>query len=302
MKTFKEFLVEHSITLFEGGNLVIGGQAADPIKITPETRETTANDIHGMLSSLHDSFKEEHGANLFGAGKKALKTGSAYSGSTSHLMNPEISHEEFAKVKPTCGDVDCKVSSEHFDKLHAHLSPGKHFGKYIVVGTKKSGGEIHGIFKHDNGSHTQFDFEKSNYEHDEPSKFDILSHSSDWEDAKMGIKGSHSRQLLNAVGTDKHKFSILHGLHSREPDKVKAAAEPWESNPKKISSTLFGPDADHEKLGSVHGLTELIKKHIPKEIHQKIYSKFKKDVVSNRGINNEPALNYLRKHLNVTDE
>lgn len=301
MLSFKNFLL-----LTEGGNIQVKTSTgetvgADPINITPNNRSVVSGQIRRMLDSMHDSFYSEHSKHLFGKNKKALETGTAYSGSITHLMNPGISNDDFARAKPKVGDVDVKIPTEHFDTLHQHLQPGRRFGAYTVVGHNKTGGELHTVMKHDDGSHVQIDFERSNYEHDEPSLFDQLSHSSDWKDTQARMKGVHARQLLNAIGTDHHKFSILYGLHSREPDKEKAAAEPWEKEPKKIAETLFGSGADHTKLGSVHGLTQLIKKHIPAEQHQAIYDKLKEDMKRNKGIDNTPVLEHLKKHLSVRD-
>lgn len=289
MKTFKEFLKE-------GGNLKIGNISVSPIKMTSENRSTISNDVHDSLSALHDSMQKEHGIELFGKNKKALITRTAYSGSTEHLMNPDISSEEFSKHKPLVGDIDVKIPKEHFDLLHKHLVPGTKHGKYTVVGVKKGGGELHAILKHDNGEHHQIDFEKSTYSNNEPSKFDTFAHSSDWEDNKNKIKGVHHKQLLNAVGLDHHKFSILYGIKSRSNED-----EPWESDTKKMTSTLFGKKADSNQLHSFHGITQLIKKHIPKEHHQLIYDKFKTDSSRSKGIDNSFALNHLKKHLNVND-
>lgn len=290
MLSFKNFL-----NLFEGGNVKIGDVSANDLNVTTKNREHHQKDIHGMLSDLHDSFYKDQGEHLFGKGKKALNNHSVYSGSTKHLMGNEISHDEFSKHKPSVGDIDVKVPKEHMDKLHQHLQPGKRFGNYTVVGVKKGGGEHHALMKHDNGSVHQVDFEGVNYEHGEPSKFDHFAHSSDWEDTKKGIKGAHHKQLLNAIGTDKHKFSILHGLSKREgePD--------WEKDTHKITHKLFGKNANESHVHSFHGLTNLIKNHIPAEHHQAIYNKFKTDVAKNKKVNSGPALEHLKKHLNVKD-
>lgn len=299
MISFKNFLL-----LNEGGNIKVkdsngNSVSPEPIKITPSTRSSISQQVRTMLDHIHDSFREEHGKHLFGANKKALNTGTAYSGSTTHLMNPRVSDEDFAKAKPSVGDIDVKIPAEHFDDLHSHLAPGRRFGEYTVVGHNKTGGELHTVMRHEpTGTHVQIDFEKSTYKDHEPSEFDQLAHSSDWRDTQAGIKGAHARQLLNAVGTNQHKFSILYGLHSRDPNREK---EPWEKNPKEMAKTLFGEGADQTKLGSVHGLTELIKKHIPEERHQAIYDKFKADIAKNKGIDNTPVLTHLKTHLVVKD-
>jgi len=293
MIRFKSFL-----QLNEGGNVKLStGETAQPIKVTSKSRPDIQKDTHEMLHDLHQSFYDEHKGHLFGKNAKALHTGSAYSGSTKNLMDKNISHSEFTKHKKESGDIDVKVPHEHMDDLHKHLTPGRKFGKYTVVGVKSGGGEHHAIMKHDNGENHQVDFEGSTYHKDEPSHFDQFAHSADWHDTKQGIKGVHHKQLINAAGTDKHKFSILHGSASRS-DK-----DPhWEKDTKKITHKLFGKDADEKHLHSFHGVTHLIKNHIPKAEHQKIYDKFKSDVEkTNKKINNKPALDHLKKELGTKD-
>ena len=136
MIRFKEFL-----KLNEGGNIKIVDISADPINITKENRGPISSDIHDSLHSLNRSFHKEHGSHLFGAGGSAINDGSTFSGSTHHLFDKNISDSEFAKHKPVVGDIDVKVPKEHMDKLHKHLTPGKRFGKYTVVGVKKGAGE-----------------------------------------------------------------------------------------------------------------------------------------------------------------
>lgn len=295
-KIFSTFLKETRELLLCGGNVKIGDVGASSIKVTPENRASHAKDIHDMFSSLHDSFKEEHGADLFGKGKKALYNGTAFSGSTKHFMNKALDNEEFTKHKPSVGDVDVMVPREHFDHLVKHLTPGKQFGKYTIVGVKKMG-DAHALMRHENGEVHQIDFEKSSYKNDEPDQGSQFLHSSDWTDNKMGIKGMHHKLLINAAGLDHHKFSAMYGVKSRTDD-----SQSWESHPHEITKTLFGPKADANKVQSFRGVTQLIKDHIPAEQHQQIYDKFKTDSARTKGVDHSVALDHLRQHLQVKDE
>jgi len=291
MLSFKEILDE-------GGNVKLKtGETAVPIKITPENRAQVQKDTYDMLHAMHQSFNKAYGADLFGKDAKALATGTTYSGSTKSLMNKGISDVEFTTHKKEAGDIDVKIPQEHMPTIAQHLTPGQKFGKYTYVGMKSGGAEHHAIMRHDSGEHHQLDFEKSAYSDHEPSEFDQFAHSADWSDTKLGIKGVHHKQLLNAVGTDQHKFSILYGIGSRTN---KDAA--WENSIEKMTKTLFGSNADAKQLHSFQGIVQLIKKHIPKSHHQAIYDKFKGDVTkTNKHINNKPALELLRKQLGVKD-
>lgn len=295
MKYFNSFLKESRELLLCGGNVKIGEVSAGPIKVTNDNRSVHAKDIHDMLSSLHDSFNKEHGAELFGKNKKALYNGTAFSGSTKHFLNKSIDNDEFTKHKPSVGDIDVMAPREHFDNLVKHLTPNKQFGKYTVVGIKKSG-DVHALMRHENGDVHQVDFEKSTYKDDQPDEGSQFLHSSDWTDNKMGIKGMHHKLLMNAAGLDHHKFSALYGVKSRTDE-----AEPWESHPKQITKTLFGSKADENKIQSFRGITQLIKDHVPAEHHQQIYDKFKTDSARSKGIDHTAALDHLKNNLHVED-
>lgn len=283
--------------LAEGGNVKVKTDKGEVSAgaFTVANRSQQRSDVHRALSDIHDAFHQEHGEHLFGEKKKGLSAGSIYGGSTKHFMSPKISDDEFKKHKSTVGDLDVQVTPEHKEKLTSTLKPGRRFGPYTVVGTKKHGKENSAVMRHDNGEHHQFDFEGTDYEKGEPTKAAQFLTSSHWDDTKAGIKGAHHKILLNAAGGSTHKFSIMNGLRSRTDESDVGTKEP-----EKISSTLFGKKADHSKIHSFLGVSELIKKHIPAERHQEIYDKFKsglKTVKADHG----PALSHLRKTLGVKD-
>lgn len=277
--------------LSEGGNIKVktdkGEVSAAPFKVANRTQQ--AKDFHDTLSSIHDAFHKQHGEHLFGPKKNIV-----YTGSSRHFADTKnISDSEFKKHKPSVGDVDVQVSQEHKEKLDSVLKPGTRFGKHTVVGTKKHGNEISAVVRHDNGEHHQIDFQGIE---GGPSKDSEFLHSSDWEDTKHGIKGAHHKVLLNAVGGTNHKFSITHGLRSRTDE-----SDPGTKNPEKISRKLFGNKADHSKIHSFRGVSELIRDHIPKERHQEIYDKFKSSTGSVKAADHSNALDHLRKTLGVKD-
>ena len=293
---FKNSLVKKSIRIImEGGNIKIGNVSAAPFKVTDRSKQ--ADHIHDALSQMHDEFHNETGKHLFGEGKKALSTGSTFAGSTKQLMDKSISDKEFTKHKPTVGDVDIQVTHEHKNALSDFVTPGRKFGKYTVVGTKKHGNENSVVMRHeDTGEHHQFDFEGVEYKDHEPTKGEQFLHSSSWEDSKAGVKGAHHKILLNAVGLDTHKFSITHGLRSRIDEK-----DPGEKEPEGVAKRLFGNKADSSRISSFHGVADLISRHLPKEDHQKIYNKFKDSISKSKMTGGDEALEVLRKKLNVED-
>ena len=294
---FKNRLIPETY-IIEGGNIKIktpsGEVAAAPFKV--EDRSRQRSDVTTALGAVHNAFHQEHGEHLFGKGQKGLKSGSIYGGSTKHFMDTSISDDEFKKHKPTVGDFDVQVTHEHKDKLTSTLQPGRRFGAYTVVGMKKHGNENTAVMRHDNGQNHQVDFEATDYQNDEPTKASQFLHSADWNDTKAGIKGAHHKILLNAAGGDSHKFSITHGLRSRTDDSDTGTKEPTE-----ISKTLFGNKAEHSKVHSFLGVSDLIKKHIPQERHQEIYDKFKSGLKSVPNTDHGPALKNLRDTLGAKD-
>jgi cytidylate kinase len=284
--------------IIEGGNIKVktpeGIVSASPFKV--EDRSKQRSDVTTALGAVHDAFHQEHGEHLFGKGQKGLKSGSIYGGSTKHFMDTSIGDDEFKKHKPSVGDFDVQVTHEHKDKLTSTLKPGRRFGAYTVVGMKKHGNENTAVMRHDNGQHHQFDFEATDYDRDEPTKASQFLHSADWNDTKAGVKGAHHKILLNSAGGSTHKFSITHGLRSRTDDSDVGTKEPTG-----ISKTLFGDKAEHSKVHSFLGVSELIKRHIPQERHQEIYDKFKSGLKSVPNTDHGPALKHLRDTLGVKD-
>jgi len=280
MKTFLSYLAE-------GGNIKVGDHAAAPFKVTAENRDSRVKDIHDSMHALNKSFHAEHGHHLFDGGK------AHYGGSSMQLMDKDIPAAEFAKHKPTVGDVDVHVPHENGDKLHDHLKPGTKFGKYTVAGVKKHGIDVSAVMKHDNGETHQIDFIKGKHARAEQS----FLHSSHWDDVKKGVKGSHHKLLLNTAAGETHKFSISGGLKSRTDDEDKG-----HQHPEKISKALFGKNADHEKIHSFHGTAELIRDHIPAKEHQGIYDRFKGSLARAGQTDHTKALAHLKKTLNAKDE
>jgi hypothetical protein len=296
-KNFKKraAIAEAIAILTEGGSMKIGDAAAMPI--STKNRPQVQNHVESALRDIHNSFHEEHGQHLFGRGARALRTGSAYSGSTRHLMNKAIPDEEFHKHKPAVGDIDVQVTPEHKNMLQKHLAPGRKFGKYTVVGTAKHGTELSAVMRHDNGEHHQVDFEGVEYHDHEPTHAEQFLHSSAWEDMRSGIKGAHHKMLINSTGLDTHKFSITHGLRSRTDEK-----DPGDKEPHAVSNRLFGHKADHSRIHSFHGVAELIHKHIPSHQHQEIYNRFKASVSKKKGLDSTAALKTLREKLGISDD
>lgn len=207
MLTFKSFLVE-------GGNIKVMGQSgeevgANPIDLSKTPRPQVQQEVRGALSDLNAQHMKTTGSHLFGRNDEALKSRSAFAGSTNHLFDDKISDEEHNKYKPTVGDIDTMVPREHMGTLEQHLQPGTQLGNYTVMGTKKHGSQISAIMRHENGDTHQVDFEPAEYNGNNVSDWNRFSHSSHWGDVQQGIKGSQHKMLLRALTAAHGSYGIL---------------------------------------------------------------------------------------------
>ena len=289
LKTFGSFM------LVEGGNIAVEGGAAAPFPVTARNRQSRMDDIHHALSDLHDQYHKETGEHLFGKNKSGLKSGSTFAGSTRALMDKSIPHKSIAETMPTTGDVDAQMHHDHKNQMAKFLFPGRLIGKYMVVGTKKHGNETSAVMRHENGEHHQFDFEgvHTDPKTGEPTPGEQFLHSADFSDRQHGIKGLHHKVLLNAIASaNNQKFSITHGLRSRDSGKD----DPGLSDPTDVSTALFGPNADHSKVHSFQGLSELIRDHVHPDHHAAIYQKFADSVSKLKGEHGK-AIGHLEKTL-----
>lgn len=306
MLRFGKFIAEQLIV--EGGNVEVNGVSAKPIDLTKEDRTKSANDVKGALHDLNKSFHKEHGKHLFGPKGEAIEHGGAFAGSTHAFMNKDISDEEHNTHKKKVGDLDIMVPSEHKDDLHKHLQPGKKFGKYTLVGTKKSGAQIHALMKHENGQVHQFDFEPAQFDKHTPSDWSKFSHSSNWNDTKSGVKGVFHKLALSSLTAahgahgivrdkkgdkeqfiEKHAFSVDRGMRERHKQvgedehgrpivhEVPTKDSTYTTHLPTVFHNLLGkhPEGnDMEHFGSYHGLLHLAKNHLSKEQQGRVADKF----------------------------
>ncbi len=299
----------------EGGNIKVKSVSGDTvgaedIDLNKHDRASFKQDFKGALSSLSNHVRSKTGKHLFG-NTGNIKTGSIFAGSTRDFMRDDISDEEYKKYKPSVGDMDLMYDRQHKEKMEQLLEPGKKFGKFTLVGTKKHGSQISAIMRHDeHGTHHQVDFEPAEYQQEKPNEFAQFSHSSDWNDTKTGVKGLFHKQFLSALtaahgtfGTlrtkkgdadkflEKHTFSIDKGLREKhqQVDTHPTTGHPivTEVQPKDATYTnsvhdiynhLLGKpprvQSDLQQFGSFHGAMALAKQHLTSEQHGRVIDKF----------------------------
>lgn len=167
-----------------------------------------------MFEKLDSMFEKEYGRPIW-ANKKILKNGIAFNGSTSFIMNPEISDDEVIPYKSTSGDLDIMVKESDKADLWALLdkleSKPEFMTDVIYRGCNKLsvsaiGDQINSVFEVTFGdivTQSQVDFEFTEFEgsgEDEaPMEFSRFGHSSSLFDAQAGFKGVCHKYLLRAL-------------------------------------------------------------------------------------------------------
>ena len=214
MLRFKQFLSEGgNLPFVDPNNPHKGERVSDAVDSSK--RGEQQSHFRDFFNSLDSSFQKQHGHNLFG---NALKNNTFASGSAEGYMDPNISHERFAKAKPTMGDFDVQVPKEHREKLQQHLQPGQVHGQFKVVHVRNSGSQDHAIVQHlGTGQHHQIDFEPVHYDKEtqQPNAFERFAHNSHINDLEQGLKGVHHKYLMQSIPQAHSKPAIISKMAGR---------------------------------------------------------------------------------------
>lgn len=290
MISFKQFL------LLEGGNAVIKGHTAQAIDLTRSDRAQAANNIFSSLLKISAEFKDDTGIELWK--RNSLKAGHYFSGSTKHFFNQSLPSEELLKYKKSVGDIDLMVPEALREQIIMFLThhEGETFGSLKLVGSKKSGDQTITVWHStDLDQYIQIDFEYSEFENGEPTKWSHFSHSSSFEDMQLGIKGAFHKLLMTSLMGHKKKESVLQmktkqkdltaSLHAlsikglrKKYEKIgtqvgkpvirETGSKEWNTNLYDIVKEVFGiepKEADIQKFWTFKGILELITEHMSKK-------------------------------------
>lgn len=214
-----------------------------------------------------------------------------FTGSSYHLMSGQVDDHELCEVKQTLGDIDIQVPYGKKYQLEQFIVENQRIGMFTFKGTMKHGNEMSVLCKYANTADIhQIDFQ---FVDDPGSINQQFLHSAAWEDIKLGFKGAHHKLLLNAIGLDQYKFSIVNGLSSR------SESGPATTHPNAVCTTLFGTKSHYanntNKIGSFVGTCELMKTYTDPKLHDDIFEKFCRD--SNERIKDREANNKAQIHL-----
>lgn len=205
---------------------------AQKIQVKEIGRKRFISTFVDIFKVMNKEFKSKYGKPIW-ADEKILTNGFAFNGSTSFIMDPDLSDEEVVKYKPAAGDLDITVPEELKDDLWDYLDSLE--GKEIIPGatymgsnkpTKSSiGDQINSVILVDfdgNRVPAQVDFEFLEFEGDQPTEWAKFSHSSTFRDAKAGVKAVHHKFLIRAlVGGASIRDDIVIATPASKPDKIR---------------------------------------------------------------------------------
>lgn len=201
-----------------GGNVVVADtsgklQRAGRADFRKLSRQQFIAAFTALFKRLDSMYESHAGESLWPPGKVAglLASGAAFSGSSSHLFNKNLSDEEFTEHKPVVGDIDITVPREKLEGFYEMLNSvhgAKITPQITFVGQKQSTShdQANALFAYafsedEPPVNVQVDFEAVDYETDKPADFFKFSRSSDWSDIKGGIKGVFHKLLLRSLST-----------------------------------------------------------------------------------------------------
>ena len=184
-----------------------------------------------LFTHINSEFLREYGFLLW-ADESILLDGSAFNGSTSYIMNQDISDEEVVKYKQLVGDIDLMVPVQYKEELWNLLN--SYEGEQILpgiayVGSNKLtiqsiGSQINSVFVVDFGKEIvpiQVDWEFVEFENNLPTEWASFSHSSSFIDAKLNIKAVHHKFLIRAlVGGSSIREDIVICTPKSTPDSL----------------------------------------------------------------------------------
>jgi hypothetical protein len=167
---------------------------AERVSLLEISRERLCETTTQLLSKINKAFFAKFHFPLWRGSPQ-------FSGSSRHLFDVSISTDELLKHKPSVGDIDVMISSDHLEKLFQlliefegiQLLPNVTYLGQNVSALR--GSQINSVFKIDN-KYVQIDFEGVEFVNGMPTCFSKFAHSSDWNDVKLGIKGLGHKYLL----------------------------------------------------------------------------------------------------------
>lgn len=184
----------------EGGNLSIGGHAAQHIDLQVHKRSYIVPILDNLLKQINASFQKSTKQPLWNPA--LLQNKKFLSGSSLHFFNTSgISDDEFVQKKPKVGDLDTQVNIQQRESVAQWLQSvkGKKIAGATFLGYEVGNEQFSSLWElKDPPIKVQIDLEFVEFEKDEPNQWAQFSHSSSWEDMQEGVKGVFHKWIIQS--------------------------------------------------------------------------------------------------------
>lgn len=226
----------------EGGNLRIGDAAkgetvhdADEIDLRVHKRSFIIPILAKLLQDINDAFEAQYQAPIWS--QQLLASKQFLGGSSLHFFNTQgISDQQFVAKKPKVGDIDTQCNKALEAHIHEFLTNYTHkkIGDTTLLGFSAGNEQYNALFEFQNPPiKVQIDFEFGRYkpETNEPDDWFKFSHSSDWADIAVGIKGVFHKYIFRALSGITAQSAYIAKLAGRGKDRaIQISSEPEEVN------------------------------------------------------------------------
>ena len=200
-----------------GGNLAVRGYDAQHLDLNTTKRSQIVPVLSKLLVAIDAAFNQQFGEPLWSA--SLLKSHRFLSGSSLHFFNTRgVPDAEFTKKKPTVGDLDTMVDKNKETQLRELFTAytDKQIGPAILRGFQRGNEQFSSLWEIQNPATViQIDFEFVEFVNDQPTDWARFSHSSAWEDMRLGIKGVFHKWLIQALPTITRRQFYLRKLVGR---------------------------------------------------------------------------------------
>jgi hypothetical protein len=333
-----------------GGNFIcMKGEEAfmgNALIITrPGAIERLKQDVIEMTYALNDAHDAKFGYPLWPILDSNLSSNLIFAGSTNHIFDTKISAEDLIKGMPEVSDLDLYIPKkdrrgDSLSQLFEELANNEtKLGAFTVICYKKHDlkekpsvpGETiavdrgtNAIFEYRNAdgddAYIQIDFMPSSVptgdedpeEQKKMSLWVMLSHSSDWDDRREGVKGVFHKYLLQAMFTaltrlpgkiltaGSLKASVKQGKRfgyeiKVKPPKVSAETE----REMRMSSFSVDKAVARKRLTAINDVIDGIIKDLPNELPADIKDQVRSEI--NSAIAQNPDLVGVDLYKKTTD-
>lgn len=247
-----------------GGNLRIGNDAADKIKISSMTNDEIEDLKKRIKEGLVTFFNSLSKFNLFWIDyTRLINDNEVFSGSSKHFFSKPVT--DFRKVKKMIGDIDVQFPSNLETELVEFIdkNSGKAFGKLKLIGL---GGhspiQTNTLFKDEiSNLNIQIDFEPTEFKGNVPDKFAKFSRSSDWNDLTEDIKGVFHKYLIRSlVARERISNIFLVTSYNSKTHKWRVSKKEVEGTNLQGFSVDKGVRVKYERLKNVQGVEFFVDK------------------------------------------